>query len=198
MILEGLAIFLAILIAHFLTRSIVRPLAAAVLVAKGDLSADIEVSSKDEVGQLLAALRSMNLSLHELIANIRGSIHHIATASAEIATGNMDLSVRTEQQASSLEETSAATEQIAAAIKHSAENAGRANDGAALATAAASKGGQMVARVVDTMGVINDSSRQIASIIGVIDDVTQKNATLVSVFQLRAAEQDDGRSLAIS
>jgi len=87
--LETAAILLSILMAHFLTQSIVRPLAAAVTlaqrVARGDLSADIEVSSRDEVGQLLTALRSMNSGLNSLIADIRGSIRNIAIASSEIA-----------------------------------------------------------------------------------------------------------------
>ncbi|MFL9925612.1 methyl-accepting chemotaxis protein [Herbaspirillum lusitanum] len=202
LVLEALAILLGLLIAHLLARSIIRPLAAAVLVAervaKGDLTADIQVNSKDEVGQLLAALRSMNLSLNTLVANIRKSINNIALASSEIASGNMDLSIRTEQQASSLEETAAATEEIASTIRLNAESAGRADQNAAAASEVAARGGQVVAKVVATMSAINESSRQIANIIGVIDGIAFQTNILAlnaAVEAARAGEQ--GRGFAV-
>ncbi|EJN07848.1 methyl-accepting chemotaxis protein [Herbaspirillum sp. YR522] len=200
--LVAAAVLIGAAIAQVLTRSIVRPLADAVVlaerVAKGDLGADIEVRSRDEVGQLMSALRLMNQGLNALVTDIRKSIERIALASSEIAAGNMDLSIRTEQQASSLEETAAATEQIAGTIKVNAENATRASHNAGAASEVAARGGQVVERVVETMAAINTSSREIANIIGVIDGIAFQTNILAlnaAVEAARAGEQ--GRGFAV-
>ena len=198
----AIAALLACVLAFLLNRNITSPLREAVTlaqrVAKGDLSSHIVVRSKDETGELIAALRDMNAALVSIVGDVRGGTDTIATASAQIAAGNMDLSSRTEQQASSLEETASSMEELTAAVKQNADNAQAARTLAASASAVAVQGGAVVADVVQTMGSINDSSRKIADIIGVIDGIAFQTNILAlnaAVEAARAGEQ--GRGFAV-
>ncbi|WP_332860031.1 methyl-accepting chemotaxis protein [Janthinobacterium svalbardensis] len=198
----AIAALLACMLAILLTRNITRPLVEAVAlaqrVAQGDLSSDIVVRSQDETGQLMAALRDMNTALVGIVGEVRGGTDTIATASAQIAVGTMDLSSRTEQQASSLEETASSMEELTAAVKQNADNALAARSLASAASAVAVKGGAVVSEVVQTMGSINDSSRKIADIIGVIDGIAFQTNILAlnaAVEAARAGEQ--GRGFAV-
>ena len=122
----------------------------------------------------------------------------VALAAGEIAQGNADLSARTESQASALEETAASMEQLGATVRQNADNARQANQMAASASGIAARGGEVVAQVVDTMKGINDSSRQIADIIGVIDGIAFQTNILAlnaAVEAARAGEQ--GRGFAV-
>ncbi|MBI5257416.1 MAG: HAMP domain-containing protein [Burkholderiales bacterium] len=111
--------------AYYLVRSILRPLAQAVQVAEtvasSDLGSRIDVVSRDETGQLLAALRRMNEALVCIVAQVRSGRDSNATGSAQIAIGNADLSQRTEEQASKLQQTAASIEQLTATVKHNAD-----------------------------------------------------------------------------
>ncbi|NYE61465.1 methyl-accepting chemotaxis protein [Duganella sp. 1224] len=197
-----LAAALAVLLAVVLGRNISRPLAAAVAlaqrVARGDLSSQIEVRSKDETGELMQALRDMNSALTGIVLEVRGGTDTITTAAAEISSGNMDLSSRTEQQASSLEETASSMEELTATVKQNADSAHKARELAGSASSVAVRGGEMVAEVVTTMGTINDSARKIADIIGVIDGIAFQTNILAlnaAVEAARAGEQ--GRGFAV-
>ena len=197
-----IAALLACMLAILLTRNITRPLVEAVAlaqrVAQGDLSSDIVVRSQDETGQLMAALRDMNTALVGIVGEVRGGTDTIATASAQIAVGTMDLSSRTEQQASSLEETASSMEELTAAVKQNADNALAARSLASAASTVAVKGGAVVSEVVQTMGSINASSRKIADIIGVIDGIAFQTNILAlnaAVEAARAGEQ--GRGFAV-
>ncbi|MFC5519395.1 methyl-accepting chemotaxis protein [Polaromonas jejuensis] len=194
----GLGTFLA----WFLARSITHPLRRAVQVAQtvasGDLSSHIEVSSRDETGQLMQALKDMNASLVGIVGQVRTGTDTMATASSQIAAGNQDLSSRTEEQASSLEETAASMEELTSTVKQNADNARQANQLAVSASSVALKGGSVVAQVVDTMGAINASSRKIVDIIGVIDGIAFQTNILAlnaAVEAARAGEQ--GRGFAV-
>jgi methyl-accepting chemotaxis protein len=185
-----------------LTIGITRPLQSAVdaarRVAGGDLTGEIRVQSKDECGQLLAALKDMNDSLKKIVGDVRSGTDTIATASGEIAAGNLDLSARTEQQASSLEETASSMEELTSTVKQNADNARQANQLATSASEVAGKGGMVVAQVVDTMASINDSSKKIVDIIGVIDGIAFQTNILAlnaAVEAARAGEQ--GRGFAV-
>ena len=162
-------------LAYGITLSIVRPLRRAVGVAQsvaaGDLSSQIEVDSRDETGALLQALRDMNDSLVNIVADVRRGSEAIATATSQIAAGNTDLSSRTEEQASALEQTAASMEELADTVKQNFEHGKRANHIAESASQVAVKGGAVVSQVVHTMEAINTSSRKIADIIGVIDSI---------------------------
>jgi aerotaxis receptor len=90
------------------------------MMAGGDLTASIEIQRDDEVGQLLAALRQTNINLHSIIGDVRANFDEISVATDEIADGNMDLSGRTESQASSLQQTASSMEQLTATVQQSA------------------------------------------------------------------------------
>ena len=200
--LAGIASLLACGFAYGVTRSITQPLRKAVqianTVASGDLGSQIEITSKDEAGQLMQALKDMNDSLVTIVGEVRCGTDTIATASGQITSGNLDLSSRTEQQASSLEETAASMDQLMSTVKQNADNARQANQLALSASDVAGKGGAVVAQVVDTMDSINQSSKKIVDIIGVIDGIAFQTNILAlnaAVEAARAGEQ--GRGFAV-
>ncbi|MYN39846.1 HAMP domain-containing protein [Duganella sp. FT109W] len=185
-----------------LIRSITRPLDAAVSVAQtvaaGDLRSEVTVNSTDEIGDLLGALKTMQHNLSAIVGQVRTGTETIHGASVEIAAGNLDLSGRTEEQASALEETAAAMVELTATVKQNNENAAEACRLADTARDVAARGGNAVAQMVRTMGEINDSSRQIADIIGVIDGIAFQTNILAlnaAVEAARAGEQ--GRGFAV-
>ncbi|HZG20572.1 MAG TPA: methyl-accepting chemotaxis protein [Herbaspirillum sp.] len=201
-ILVATCIALAMALSWWIARLVARPLTNAVTIARqvaeGDLTADIPSAHRDETGQLLDALKQMNGNLLNIVREVRQGTDTITTASAEIATGNMDLSSRTEQQAGALEETASAMEELTSTVRQNSDNARQANQLAVSASEIAQSGGQVVGKVVDTMGAINESSRKIVDIIGVIDGIAFQTNILAlnaAVEAARAGEQ--GRGFAV-
>ena len=205
MLLLGLGIgglVIGLLLAAWITRSITAPLRQAVRVAQavseGDLRSEIEVHSRDEAGQLLSALQHMNTSLTGIVNEVRHSSDTIATATSQIAAGNLDLSSRTEEQAAALEETTASMHELASTVKQNYDSGKHANELAESASQVAVRGGEVVGQVVHTMESINASSRKIADIIGVIDSIAFQTNILAlnaAVEAARAGEQ--GRGFAV-
>ncbi|TWI60427.1 methyl-accepting chemotaxis protein [Pseudoduganella lurida] len=201
-VLLVLATLVSIVAGWLITRSVTGPIGEAVQIAEtvatGDLTSRIDTQRRDETGRLLQALGDMSASLTSTVRTVRESTDTINTAAAEIATGNMDLSNRTEQQAASLEETASSMEQLTSTVQQNAENARQANQLVVTAATHANEGGQVVSQVVQTMGSIRDSSAKIVDIIAVIDGIAFQTNILAlnaAVEAARAGEQ--GRGFAV-
>ncbi|MCI1836016.1 methyl-accepting chemotaxis protein [Achromobacter sp. HNDS-1] len=201
-LLSVAGVAIGLLLGWWVTRGIVRPLGQAVeaarRVANGDLSGNIQVTSRDETGDLMAALKAMNENLSRIVRDVRDGCESIASASSQIAQGNADLSQRTEEQAASLEQTAASMEQLTSTVQQNASNAGEAEKLVTQASAVAARGGEVVNVVVQTMSAISESSRRIADITSVIDGIAFQTNILAlnaAVEAARAGEQ--GRGFAV-
>lgn len=190
-------------VVYFLVgRSIIRGLRAAVGIAQsiaaGDLTRNIEVRSNDEIGLLLQSLKEMNEYLVTVVGKIRTDTKDIVYSSSELSQGNNDLSARTESQAASLEETASTMEELTSTVKNNAERTRVATQESFMASEIATKGGRVIAEVVDVMESIKQSSGKIGDIIGVINDIAFQTNILAlnaAVEAARAGEQ--GRGFAV-
>ncbi|WP_279613553.1 methyl-accepting chemotaxis protein [Paraburkholderia tropica] len=185
-----------------LQRAIGRPLAQALAhfkaIANGDLTARIEVQSLDEMGQLLEGVKAMQTNLVDMIGRVRDGASAINTAAREIASGNSDLSQRTEAQAASLEETASSMEELTATVRQNAENARQATSLAGAASDTAQRGGVVVGEVVETMQGIADSSRRMNEIISAIESIAfQTNILALNAAVEAARAGDQGRGFAV-
>lgn len=204
LLISGLiiAVVLSLALSWWLVRSITTPmkeaLALSEAVAEGDLSRSVQAEGRNEMAVLMRSLGAMSQRLSEVVGTVRVNAEAVATASAQIAQGTQDLSQRTEEQASSLQQTASSMEELGSTVKNNADNARQANQLAQQASGVAQQGGSVVADVVNTMGEINHSSRQIADIIGVIDGIAFQTNILAlnaAVEAARAGEQ--GRGFAV-
>ena len=196
------ALLLGSVLTWWLVRSISRPIGAANATAQRvsslDLRENIEGHNRDEAGQLLLSLNTMQQALRTLVMQVRQSAQSVRLAAHEIAQGNADLSERTEGTASSLQQTAAALEQVTQRLHQSTETAARAEHMASQASAVATEGGNAMAQVVHTMQNIQQSSRKVEEVTGVIDSIAFQTNILAlnaAVEAARAGEQ--GRGFAV-
>ena len=200
--LASVALVAGVGVSWVISQRIVQPLReacrAAQRVAGGDLTTALSSTRTDETGALLNALEEMRRQLEAVVWRVRDNAECVLTASSEIAQGNLDLSQRTEQQASSLQETAGTMQQLSTTVQRNAGSAEQANQLGVQASEVAARGGTVVRQVVETMREIQDSSRRIAEIIGTIDGIAFQTNILAlnaAVEAARAGEQ--GRGFAV-
>ncbi len=197
-----ITLLLLVFIIRRLVNDVTKPLALAVSaarrVAEGDLTSNITVSRHDEIGELQQALFEMNEALVMIVDDVRSASQQISTGTDELVSGNTDLSNRTSQQAASLEETASSITQLTTAIGNNADNSQTANELALSASEVAVKGGKVVGQVVETMNLINDSSRKVGEIISVIEAIAfQTNILALNAAVEAARAGEHGRGFAV-
>jgi methyl-accepting chemotaxis protein-1 (serine sensor receptor) len=193
-----IALFMAVMLMRSIISTLSRAVSVAHAIAMGQLGHGISATSKDELGELLDALRTMDERLTGIVAEVRHGSGSVSSAAQQIARGNDDLSQRTQEQASSLEETASSMEEMTSTVKQNAENASHANQLASATRRQAEHGGEVASQASAAMREINDSSRKISDIVSLIDEIafqTNLLALNAAVEAARAGEQ--GRGFAV-
>ncbi len=186
----------------FLARTVVAPLSAVIrstqTMAGGDLTGSFETTRPDEMGQLMRALYQLNTNLHSILGDIRNNFASMLSATADIASGNVDLSERTDSQAASLEETAASMEELTSTVKMNADHSTRGTDVARTALGNADRGGEIMGRIVSTIADISESSVKISDIVGIINGIASQTNLLALNAAVEAARAGEaGRGFAV-
>ncbi|AVT13687.1 methyl-accepting chemotaxis protein [Paracidovorax avenae] len=183
-------------------RGITRPVAegcsAAQRVAAGDLTTQMHVDRRDEVGQMLQAINGIGVGLTGLVTQVRQGAESLRVATREIAEGNGDLASRTERQAGELNAAASALQRLTATVAQNAEHARQVNGLMGEVSQASAQSGEAVERVVQTMAGMREDAHRIQDIIGIIDGIAFQTNILAlnaAVEAARAGEQ--GRGFAV-
>ncbi|AIR70499.1 methyl-accepting chemotaxis protein [Dickeya fangzhongdai] len=168
------------------------------ILSNGQLDSTIGEMGRNEIGQLIPFVHTMQNNWIKTVTDIRRSASEIYHGSSEIAAGNSDLSSRTEEQAAALSETAASMEQLSAVVKQNADNAHQASSLARDASKAADNGGDVVKAVSNSMQNITQSSQKIVDIINVIDSIAfQTNILALNAAVEAARAGEAGRGFAV-
>lgn len=187
---------------RFLARNVVIPLRGALRVAQlmagGDLTGVIETDRTDDIGQMIRAMAQLNTNLHSIVGDIRNSFNDILRSTSQLASGNVDLSARTDSQAAALEQTAASMEELTSAVKQNADHSKAGDNVASTALSTAEKGGAIVTKVVTTIAEISESSRKISDIVGIINGIASQTNLLALNAAVEAARAGEaGRGFAV-
>lgn len=198
----GVIVVLSLVLGGLLVRSLRRPIQALAqvmnAVGQGDLGIRADASGRDELSVMAGSFNDMVERLRQTLSKVQLATQSIANSSDAVASGNRDLSERTEQGASSLQETASAMEQLSGTVAQSADTANSASGMAARAASSAQQGGVVVDEAIKGMQRIREASQRIADITGLIDAIAFQTNILAlnaAVEAARAGEQ--GRGFAV-
>ena len=197
-----LGIIIALIFNFLVINSIVIPIGKIVeiinKIASGNISDKVDVSSKDEVGQMASALNGFIDKLKNITENIIDSSKEINSSSEQISTASDDLAQRTNEQAASITETSSTIEEFSEILNVNSGNASDANNSLNKLNNEVKSNDELINSVITTMNSINSSSNEIASIINVINDISfQTNLLALNAAVEAARAGEAGRGFAV-